>query len=76
MTEPSTPTGPRLWLLIALPLLVQFGVLALGASILRALTSEPREDTTGTPKASSRPCSTPSSPPPSGWSPSGSEHRR
>ena len=46
MTEPSTPTGPRLWLLIALPLLVQFGVLALGASVLRALTSEPREDTT------------------------------
>ena len=46
MNEPSTPTGPRLWLLLALPLLVQFGVLALGASILRALTSEPREDTT------------------------------
>lgn len=46
MNESSPPTGPRLWLLIAVPLLAQFGVLALGASILRALTSESRGDTT------------------------------
>jgi membrane protease YdiL (CAAX protease family) len=44
--SPTAPTGLRLWLLIAVPLLLQFGTLALGASIVKALTSEPRRDTT------------------------------
>lgn len=44
-TNPG-PSGVRLWLLVAAPLVVQFAFVGLGAAIINALTDPPGGDTT------------------------------
>ena len=46
MITRTAPTGARLWLLVAAPLIVQFGVAGLGAAILDALSLTPAGKTT------------------------------
>ena len=46
MSTRPAPTGARLWLLVAAPLLVQFGFVGLGAAVLNALSATPAGETT------------------------------
>jgi len=46
MSTRPAPTGARLWLLVAAPLLVQFGFVGLGAAVLNALSATPAGKTT------------------------------
>jgi membrane protease YdiL (CAAX protease family) len=46
MSTRPAPTGARLWLLVAAPLLAQFGFVGLGAAVLNALSATPAGETT------------------------------
>ena len=46
MSPSTAPTGLRLWLLIAAPLVAQFAFVGLGAAVLSALDAVPKGDTT------------------------------
>lgn len=46
MSTRPVPTGGRLWLLVAAPLVVQFGFVGLGAAILELVSATPSGETT------------------------------
>lgn len=46
MTSSAAPRGLRLWLLVATPLVAQFGFVGIGAAVLRALGVAPQGETT------------------------------
>jgi len=45
MSTPAAPRGLRLWLLVAAPLVAQFGFVGLGAAVLQALSIAPTGET-------------------------------
>ena len=46
MSGASTPSGLRLWLLVAAPLVAQFGFVGIGAAVINAVSSAPAGETT------------------------------
>jgi membrane protease YdiL (CAAX protease family) len=46
MSTPTEPRGARLWLLVAAPLVLQFGFVGLGAAVINAVAGPPSGDTT------------------------------
>lgn len=46
MSTPAGPRGLRLWLLVAAPLVAQFGFVGLGAAVINAFSTAPAGDTT------------------------------
>lgn len=46
MSTPTGPSGARLWLLVAAPLVLQFGFVGLGAAVINAVDGRPAGDTT------------------------------
>lgn len=46
MSTPPGPRGARLWLLVAAPLVLQFGFVGLGAAAVNAIADEPPDETT------------------------------
>jgi len=46
MSTPAGPSGLRLWLLVAAPLVAQFGFVGLGAAVINAVSTTPPGDTT------------------------------